>query len=70
MDWIASFALIEVLPTWQTAIGLSWVMICFAGLCLMAVLFVGRFLPETKGHSVEEITRLSERQAAPARARA
>jgi len=70
VDWLANFALIEVFPTWQAAIGLGWVMVCFAGICLMAVLFVGRFLPETKGHSVEEITRIFERQAAPAGARA
>lgn len=66
VDWLANFALIEVFPTWQTSIGLDWVMICFAGLCLMAVLFVSRFLPETKGHSVEEITRMFEREAAGA----
>jgi len=63
VDWLANFALIEVFPTWQSSIGLGWVLICFAGLCLLAVLFVSIFLPETKGHSVEEITRLFERQA-------
>ncbi len=63
VDWLANFALIEVFPTWQNSIGLGWVLICFAGLCLLAVLFVSIFLPETKGHSVEEITRLFERQA-------
>ena len=68
VDWLANFALIEVFPAWQAGIGLGWVMICFAGLCLLAVLFVGRFLPETKGHPVEEITRIFERQAAPAQA--
>ena len=30
VDWLANFALIEVFPTWQTAIGLGWIMICFA----------------------------------------
>jgi Sugar (and other) transporter len=73
VDWLANFALIEVFPAWQNGIGLDWVMICFAGLCLLAVLFVFAFLPGTKGHSVEEIVRLFERQAegqrpAPARA--
>jgi SP family arabinose:H+ symporter-like MFS transporter len=48
---------------WQGAIGLSWVLVCFAALCLMAILFVYRFVPETKGHSVEEITRIFEREA-------
>jgi len=63
VDWVANFALIEVFPTWQTGIGLGWIMVCFAGLCVMAVGFVYWFLPETKDHSVEEIIGLFERQA-------
>jgi uncharacterized membrane protein len=63
VDWVANFALIEAFPTWQSAIGLAWVMVCFAVLCVLAVGFVGRFLPETKGRSVEEITQLFEKQA-------
>jgi sugar porter (SP) family MFS transporter len=63
-DWIANFALVEVFPVWQGGIGLGWVLVCFAGLCVLAILFVGKFLPETKGHSVEEITEIFERQAA------
>jgi SP family arabinose:H+ symporter-like MFS transporter len=66
VDWLANFALIEVFPSWQSSIGLGWVMVCFAALCVLAVLFVMRFLPETKGYSVEEITALLERQAASA----
>ena len=69
VDWLANFALIEVFPTWQAKIGLGWILVCFAGLCLLAIMFVALFLPETKGHSVEEITRLFEqpaRQAIPA----
>jgi SP family arabinose:H+ symporter-like MFS transporter len=64
VDWLANFALVEVFPTWQAGIGLGWVMVCFAGLCVLAILFVSKFLPETKGHSVEEITQIFERQAA------
>ena len=63
VDWIANFALVEVFPTWQSGVGLAWIMICFAGLCVMAIVFVLRFLPETKGHSVEEIIALFEREA-------
>jgi SP family arabinose:H+ symporter-like MFS transporter len=62
VDWLANFALIEVFPAWQAAIGLGWVMVCFAALCLLAVAFVARFLPETKGRSVEEITELFDKQ--------
>ena len=64
VDWVANFALIEVFPVWQTGIGLGWIMICFAATCLLAIGFVNRFLPETKNHSVEEITRLFEQEAA------
>jgi MFS transporter, SP family, arabinose:H+ symporter len=63
VDWLANFALIEVFPTWQSGIGLGWIMISFAALCVIAILFVVRYLPETKGHSVDEIIRLFERQA-------
>ena len=30
---------------------------------MKAILFVYRFVPETKGHSVEEITRIFDREA-------
>jgi MFS family permease len=63
VDWLANFALIEVFPTWQSSIGLAWVLVCFAGLCVMAITFVAVFLPETKGLPVEEIVHLYERQA-------
>ncbi|MGE5287209.1 MAG: sugar porter family MFS transporter [Micromonosporaceae bacterium] len=63
VDWIANFALIQVFPVWQTGIGLGWIMICFAATCLLAIAFVHRFLPETKGRSVEEITQIFEREA-------
>ncbi len=66
VDWLANFALIEVFPIWQAGIGLPWVMVCFAGLCLAALVFVGRFLPETKGRSLEEITELYEGHASAA----
>jgi SP family arabinose:H+ symporter-like MFS transporter len=55
-DWVANFALVEVFPTWQSGIGLDWVLVCFAALSAMAIAFVYRYLPETKGMSVEEIT--------------
>jgi MFS transporter, SP family, arabinose:H+ symporter len=64
VDWIANYALIEVFPVWQRGIGLSWVMVCFAGLCVLAIGFVFKFLPETKGLSVEQINDIFEKQAA------
>jgi MFS transporter, SP family, arabinose:H+ symporter len=63
VDWIANFALIEVFPTWQKAIGLGAVLICFAGLSVLAVVFVFVFLPETKQLSVDGIIDLFEHSA-------
>ena len=46
---------VEVFPVWQNAISLAGVLVCFGGLCAMAIVFVWKFLPETKGLPVEEI---------------
>jgi SP family arabinose:H+ symporter-like MFS transporter len=64
VDWLANYALIEAFPASQRAIGLGWVLVCFAALCVVAIVFVARWVPETKGMSVEEITEMFERQAA------
>jgi sugar porter (SP) family MFS transporter len=64
VDWLANFFLIEVFPVWQNTISLAGVLVCFAGLCVLAVVFIYRFLPETKGLPVEEIVRVFERQPA------
>jgi hypothetical protein len=61
--WIANFALIEVFPAWHNAIGLGAVMVCFAVIAVLAMGFVYRWLPETKGLSVEEAVSVFERQA-------
>jgi MFS transporter, SP family, arabinose:H+ symporter len=63
VDWLANFALVEVFPIWQTGIGLGWVLVCFTALCVMAIAFVYRFVPETKNRSVEEITEIFEHEA-------
>jgi SP family arabinose:H+ symporter-like MFS transporter len=70
VDWLANYALIEAFPAWHTSIGLGWVMVCFAALCLAAIAFVYRYLPETKGLSVERTVRLFEEQASRDRASA
>lgn len=64
-DWLANFAIIEVFPAWNKGIGLGWVMVCFAALCVLALGFVARFLPETKGLSLEQIIHVFEQQAKP-----
>jgi hypothetical protein len=62
IDWLANLALIEVFPVTQNAISLAGVLVVFAGLCALAIAFVFKFLPETKGLPVEEIVQLFERQ--------
>jgi len=62
-DWLANYALIEAFPAWHRAIGVDWVLVCFAALCLVAIMFVYRYLPETKGLSVEQVSDLFEQQA-------
>jgi MFS transporter, SP family, arabinose:H+ symporter len=63
VDWLANYALIEAFPAWHTSIGLGWVMVCFAVLCIVAIGFVYKFLPETKGLSVEDAVKVYEREA-------
>src|ERR1022692_2036992 len=67
VDWLANFAVIEWCPTAKKAVGLSWVMVSFADLAVLAIGFVYRFLPETKGLSVEDAVEVFE-QAAGAKA--
>ena len=62
IDWLANFALIEVFPVSQNALSLGGVMVVFAGLCVMAIVFIWKFLPETKELPVEEIIRVFEKQ--------
>jgi MFS family permease len=69
VDWVANFALIEVFPVWQSGISLGGVMVCFAGLAALAIVFVYRFLPETKGLPVEDIVQLFGKPHAPGIAR-
>jgi MFS family permease len=64
VDWLANYALIEAFPVWHNAIGLAGVMVCFAFLCVVAIGFVYRFLPETKGLSVEQAVQVFEQEAA------
>ena len=63
VDWVANFALIMAFPAMTAAMGLSWVMVLFAGLSLIAIAFIRGFLPETKELSVEEVVAVFEEQA-------
>lgn len=64
VDWLANFAIIEIFPALNKAIGLAWVMVIFAALAVLAIVFVARFLPETKGLTVEQVVTVFEEQAA------
>ena len=68
VDWVANFALIEAFPAWQNAWGLGWVMVSFAALSLIAIAFVYKFVPETKGHSVEHVVQIFENEAQTSKA--
>src|SRR5262249_30182406 len=52
--------LTELPRVWVVMVGFSFFITSFA---LLAVAFVARFLPETKGLSLEEVTALFEREA-------
>ena len=62
-DWVANFAIVLLFPVLLAGIGLAWVMVIFAALAVLAIVFVASFLPETKELSVEQITEVFERQA-------
>jgi MFS transporter, SP family, arabinose:H+ symporter len=64
VNWISNFALIEAFPSMQSAFGLANVMVILAVLCVAALIFVRRYLPETKVLSVEEVVEVFDRQAA------
>lgn len=63
VDWLANFVIVQWFPTLNSRFGLAWVMILFAALSVMAIVFIARFLPETKGLPLEDVTAVFERQA-------
>lgn len=65
INWLANFSIIELFPVLKHALGLPGVMGIFAVLSVLAVVFVSRWMPETKGLSVEEIAARFDRAAKP-----
>jgi sugar porter (SP) family MFS transporter len=63
VDWLANFVIVQWFPTLNSHWGLAWVMVLFAALAVMAIAFVARYLPETKGVALEEVTAVFDRQA-------
>ena len=62
VNWLANFVIIVAFPAMNTAFGLPAVMLLFAVLAVFAFLFTMKFLPETKGLSVEQVVEVFERQ--------
>jgi sugar porter (SP) family MFS transporter len=63
VDWMANFVIVQWFPTLNDQFGLAWVMILFAALSVLAMGFVYRFLPETKGLALEDVTAVFDKQA-------
>jgi sugar porter (SP) family MFS transporter len=55
--WVGNFILTLSFPTLITRLGMDNVFFVFVGVCLVGVLVVKKYLPETKGKSLEEIER-------------
>jgi SP family arabinose:H+ symporter-like MFS transporter len=55
--WVACFAVSQTVMTMFEAIGKPATFWCYAVMCGAALLFVLRFIPETKGKTLEEIER-------------
>jgi sugar porter (SP) family MFS transporter len=68
VDWLANFVIILAFPALVTGIGLAWVMVSLAVFAVLAIVFTARYLPETKGRSLEDVVGIFERQAAGAKA--
>lgn len=63
VDWLANFVIVQWFPTLHARFGLAWVMVLFAVLAVLAIVFVARFLPETKGLPLEDVNAVFERKA-------
>ncbi len=58
VDWISNFAVIEIFPVMHVTIGLGYTMAVFGILSTMAAVIFFIIMPETKGKSVEDITKM------------
>jgi MFS transporter, SP family, xylose:H+ symportor len=53
--WIASFLLTYTFPTLNASLGTAGVFFGYGAICLLGSLLVWRFVPETKGRTLEQI---------------
>ncbi len=56
-QWIANFLVSSTFPT-LSAISLGGTYLMYAGFCALSIFFVWKFVPETKGKSLEDMTEL------------
>jgi sugar porter (SP) family MFS transporter len=54
-NWLAAFLVAQLFLSFVEAIGEAATFLIFAAMCVVSFLFVARFVPETKGRSLEEI---------------
>ena len=69
LHWGANFAVSQTFPVMLDAWGPGTVFLGYAGMGLLALLFVWALVPETKGRSLEEIERGLEEKAGVERSR-
>ena len=55
VNWLSNFAVSLTFPLLIAAIGEGWTFAIYAGVSVLAIAFVARFVPETKDRSFEEI---------------
>ena len=55
MNWFSAFLVAQFFLSVVDAIGESTTFFLFSALCVVTYVFVWRYVPETKGHSLEEI---------------
>src|SRR5271156_1013390 len=55
--WLVGYLGNQLFPLMQTHLGSDGTFWCFSGGALLTIIFVGWLIPETKGRSLEEITR-------------
>ena len=55
--WVTNFVIGLFFPTLLSSFGLQTTFFIFAGIGLLGLLFVIKFVPETKGRSLEQIER-------------
>lgn len=58
ISWILTFSLVQVFPTMAMLIHLYGCIYVFAACCLVTVVYLLVFVPETKGRSIDEIMSL------------